>query len=38
MTRKKSQRRDWRMTVFLGLSLLMVLIMVIAAIIPAFQN
>jgi uncharacterized protein YpmS len=29
MARKKSSRRDWRMTLFLGLSLLIVLSMVL---------
>ena len=36
MARKKSQRRDWRVIVFLVISLLMVLLMVMGSILPAF--
>jgi len=35
MTKKKSQRRDWRMIVFVVISLMMVLLMVGGAVLPA---
>jgi hypothetical protein len=35
MAKKKSQRRDWRMIVFLVISLMMVLLMVGGAVLPA---
>ena len=39
MARRKSKRRDWRMIVFLVISLMMVLLMVGGAILPAlFSN
>jgi hypothetical protein len=39
MAKKKTQRRDWRMIVFLVISLMMVLLMVGGAILPAlFSN
>jgi len=38
MARKKSSRRDWRMTVFLIVSVLIVLSMVLGSVIVAFQN
>lgn len=38
MARKKSSRRDWRMTVFLIVSVLIVLSMVLGSVIIAFQN
>lgn len=38
MARKKSQRRDWRMIVFLAISLLIVLSMVLFTILPALPG
>ena len=38
MAKKKSQRRDWRVIVFLVISLLMVLLMVMGSILPAFLS
>lgn len=38
MTRRKNTRRDWRMTLFLIVSLLIVLSMVLGSVIIAFQN
>ncbi len=38
MARKKSSRRDWRMTLFLIVSVLIVLSMVLGSVIVAFQN
>jgi uncharacterized protein YpmS len=35
--KKATQRRDWRMTFFIALSVLLVLSMVLAFIIPAFN-
>jgi hypothetical protein len=35
--KKATQRRDWRMTFFIALSVLIVLSMVLAFIIPAFN-
>jgi uncharacterized protein YpmS len=35
MAKKKSQRRDWRVIVFLVISLMMVLLMVAGSILPA---
>jgi hypothetical protein len=35
--KKAAQRRDWRMTFFIALSVLLVLSMVLAFIIPAFN-
>jgi uncharacterized protein YpmS len=36
--KKATQRRDWRMTFFIILSLLLVLSMMLAFIIPAFNS
>lgn len=38
MTRRKSSRRDWRMTLFLVVSLLIVISMVLGSVIIAFQQ
>ncbi len=38
MARKKSSRRDWRMTLFLIVSVLIVLSMVLGSVIIAIQN
>ncbi len=38
MAKKKSQRRDWRVIVFLTISLLIVLLMVMGSILPAFLS
>ncbi len=38
MARKKSPRRDWRMTLFLGLSLLIVLSMVLTMFLVSAPN
>ncbi len=38
MARKKSSRRDWRMTLFIIVSILIVLSMVLGSVIIAFQN
>jgi hypothetical protein len=35
MAKKKSQRRDWRVIIFLSVSLMIVLFMVLSAILPA---
>ena len=35
MAKKKSQRRDWRMIIFLMVSVMIVLFMVLGAILPA---
>jgi hypothetical protein len=35
MAKKKSQRRDWRVIIFLAVSLMIVLFMVLSAILPA---
>jgi len=37
VAKKKTQRRDWRMTIFIALSIVLVLSMVLAFIIPAFN-
>lgn len=37
MARRKSQQRDWRVVVFLVLSLLIVISMVLAMILPGLQ-
>jgi hypothetical protein len=37
VAKKKTQRRDWRMTIFVALSIVLVLSMVLAFIIPAFN-
>jgi uncharacterized protein YpmS len=38
MARKKSQRRDWRMIVFLAISLVIVLSMILFMIVPALPG
>jgi hypothetical protein len=38
MSRRKTPRRDWKMTLFLIVSLLIVLSMVLGSVIVAFQN
>ncbi len=38
MARKKSQRRDWRMIVFLVISLVIVLSMILFMIVPALPG
>jgi hypothetical protein len=35
MAKKKTQRRDWRVIIFLAVSLMIVLFMVLSAILPA---
>jgi uncharacterized protein YpmS len=38
MARKKSKRRDWRVMVFVGISLIIVLSMVLSSILLAFPG
>ena len=38
MARRKTARRDWRMTLFLVISILIVLSMVLGSVIIAFQG
>ncbi len=38
MARKKSKRRDWRVIVFVGISLIIVLSMVLFTILPALPG
>jgi hypothetical protein len=38
MARKKSKRRDWRVIVFLGISLMIVASMVLFSILPALPG
>jgi len=38
MAKKKSQRRDWRMIIFLMVSVMIVLFMVLGAILPALLS
>jgi hypothetical protein len=38
MARKKTQRRDWRMIVFLAISVVIVLSMIVFTIVPALPG
>ncbi len=38
VARRKSQRRDWRMVLFLAISIVMVVSMVLFTVIPAFTK